>query len=362
MLEFLKLQPEAFGLDISDLSLKIVYLKRKGKVLTLASFGYADIKPGIIKEGVIYDEDALADIIKMACQNVKGKKLNTSYVIASLPEEKSFLQVIKMPVMNEKELQSAIRFEAENYIPLPINEVYLDFQTITPAKDNHGHMDVLIVATPKKIVNTYVSCLRKANLIPLAIEIESEAIVRALIKNEIQIKPMGIIDFGKTSTDFIIFSDRSIRFTSSIPASSSQLTNAIANTLNITIKKAERLKTMHGVSLEQHQNDSQKVFQAVEPILENLIMQVKKYIIFYQEHGLEEHSTSGDKIGNILLCGGGANLKGLSEYLSKKLEIPVILGDFGSNIVLKNHHPQAYQEALSYTTALGLALRGAKKP
>jgi len=359
-LKFLSLEKEVFGLDISDLSLKIIKLKKKKKFFSLASFNQMEIKPGVIEKGVIQDEDTLAKIIKVACKNVKGEKLNTKYVAVSLPEEKSFLQVIQVPKMEEKELRSAILFEAENHIPLQISEVYLDFQTITPIKDNLNHLDVLIVAMPKKIVNSYVSCLKKAGLIPLIFEIESEAIARALVENEPGTSPVVLIDFGKNSTDFIVFAGRSIQFTYSIPISSQQLTIAISKSLKIDLEKAEKLKIKYDLIDTKTDSRSKEILQAISPILDDLTIQIKKYLNFYQDHASHEHLPSNEKIKKIFLCGGGASLKGLPEFLSEKLEIPVELGYFWRNFSSKQLNDEIYQNSLSFVTALGLALRGIK--
>ena len=161
MLEYLNLKTEAFGLDISDLSLKIIKLKkgtyRGTRAFNLASFGESEIKPGIIKKGEIKDEERLAETIKEAIKKVKGEKLKTKYVVASLPEEKAFLQVIQMPKMTEDDLKSAVIYEAENYIPLPIEEVYLDSQIVPPLHNHLDHYDVLINALPRKTIDYYLS-------------------------------------------------------------------------------------------------------------------------------------------------------------------------------------------------------------
>ena len=91
MLDFLTLKPKVFGLDISDLSLKIIKLEKKGGGLTLAGFGETMIKPGIIEKGEIIDKKTLIKIIQQALSQVQGEKLKTKHVIASLPEEKAFL-------------------------------------------------------------------------------------------------------------------------------------------------------------------------------------------------------------------------------------------------------------------------------
>jgi type IV pilus assembly protein PilM len=244
MFKILALTEEAFGLDINDLSLKIAYLEKKHGGFNLVSYGEAKISPSMIEDGAIRDEEGLAKIIKSACSTVKGKKLKTNYVIASLPEEKSFLQVIQMPKMTEEELRLAVPLEAENYIPMPIDEVYLDFQVISPIKDKEylNHLEVLIVAMPRKIVDSYVSCFKKAGLTPIILEAESEAIARALVKKETNSSLLILVDFGENNTDFIVFSGNSIRFTCSIPISSQLLTNAISESLKISFKEAEKLK------------------------------------------------------------------------------------------------------------------------
>ncbi|OGZ72430.1 MAG: hypothetical protein A2908_03275 [Candidatus Staskawiczbacteria bacterium RIFCSPLOWO2_01_FULL_38_12b] len=359
-MKFLTLEKEVFGLDISDQSLKIVSLKKRSGGFSLASFNEIEIDSGVIEKGIIQDEEALVKIIKALYKNTKGERIRTKYVIASLPEERSFLQVIQMPKMEEKELKSAVFFEAENYIPLPITEVYLDFQTIDPIKDHFNHLDVLIAATPKKIVNSYVSCLKKAGLVPVALEVESQAIARSLIKKETSISPVIIIDIGKTSAIFIVFAGHSIQFTCSIPISSLQLTSAIAKSLAIDPEKAERIKIKYDLASREENARSKKIFEAMLPILEELVVQVKKYSNFYQDHSSHEHLPSNHRIENVLICGGGANLKGLPEFLSEKLQIPVTLGNFWTNLQLKKTHDQAQQNPLSFTTALGLALRGAK--
>lgn len=372
MLEFLTLKPEAFGLDISDLSLKIIKLKKRRGTLSLASFGEEKIKPGIIKEGEIKKEEDLAKIIKSACAKVKGEKLKTKYVVASLPEEKAFLQVIQMPRMKEEELKSAVIYEAENYIPLPIEEVYLDSQIVPPAYNHLDHFDVLITALLKKTVDPYLSSLKKAGLKPVAFEIESQAIARVLIKNEITTSPFLLIDLGATRTGFIVFSGHSLRFTSSIPVSSQSFTEIISKTLGVNLAEAERLKIEYGLQSSKGKK-GKEVFEALIPALTDLLDQIKRYLHYYQTHAAHEHllldgtpPSHHPGVGKIFLCGGGTKLKGLTNFLSSQLKIPVEIGNPWINILPATIQPREQkliykkEESLRYTTALGLALRGIK--
>lgn len=370
MLDFLNLQPEAFGLDISDSSLKIVKLKKKGKGLCLASFGEAKIKEGIIEGGEIIDGEALTQIIKDFLKKVKGEKLNTKYVVASLPEEKAFLQVIQLPKIKKEDLQKTVYFEAENYIPFPIDKVYLDSQIVKPFSGPVDHLDVLIAALPKSIIDSYVSSFKKAGLIIRALEIESLAISRAVIKNETSPNPTLLIDFGLLNTSFIIFSGYSLRFTTSISVCSWKITEAITQFLNINFNKAEELKLNYGFKgvsgdIKDDNKSANRLFEAASPILNNLVGQIRKYIGFYENHTTHEHLPEGnDGVRKILICGGGANLKGLDDFLSRELKLPVERANPWINILpeaLREIPQLPYEKSVSYMTALGLALRGIKE-
>lgn len=380
-MNFLNLKTEAFGIDISDLSLKFAKLKKKRGGLNLTSFGEIEIAAGIIEEGEVKKEEELAKIIREAVSKAKGKKIKTPYVIASLPEEKAFLQVIQLPVMENEELKSAVRFEAENYVPLPLEDVYLDFETVPPLYGKLDHLDVLIAAQPKKIVEGYVASLKKAGLSPKVLEIESQAIARALIKNQTSPFPILIIDIGATNTSLIVFSGHSLRFTTSVPVSSQNFTEAISKALKLNTTEAEKIKTKYGVGAKEEKNESgavaakekdpkeramaAAVFEASAALLDDFANQIKKYLSYYQSHASHEHLKSVDNgIAKIFLCGGGANIKGLADFLSRELKIMVETGNPWINILpreLKELPELTYQTSLKYTTALGLALRGIRE-
>lgn len=374
MLEALILKPESFGLDISDLSLKIAKLKKKRGYFKLSSFGEVKLNPGIISAGEIKDGKNLSKAIKELVGGIKGEKLRTKYVVVSLPEEKSFLQVIQLPKIEKENLEKAVRFEAENYVPLPIDEVYLDFQIVPSLGGNIDHLDILIAALPKKVVDPYLFYLKEAGLKPLIFEIESQAIARALVKNEESDLPLLLIDLGATRTSFIMFSGYSIKFTSSIPVSSQNFTEAISRNLKVDLSEAEKLKIKHGleekIKLKIHDRgeittERGEIFESLIPSLTDLIEQIQKHLNYYQTHNFHDHLRQKDRsVTKILISGSGANLKGLVNFLSSELKIPVELADPWVNILhgKVKESPQniSPEKSLGFTTALGLALRGVK--
>ncbi len=355
MLNVFSQKSGAFGLDISDLSMRMVKLAKKGDSLKLASFGSWTIPSGIIEEGEIKDKKTLAQIIKKSLREVQGEKLKLKSVVCSLPEEKSFLDVIQLPQVKQEELRTAVGYEIENYIPLSVEEVYFDCEIIKSVSEHPKYLEVLITATPKKIVDSYLEVLKMGGLLARVFEVECLSIARALVPRAKSLKPLLLIDFGGTRTTFIIFSGQNLRFTSTIPVSSQKLTESISRTLKIDLKKAEKLKRQHGLEGEK------KVFEAMVPPLTDLVEQIKTHLDYYRSHEKgDKRVHNGRKLGKILLCGGGANLKGLVGFLAQNLKVGIELGNPWANILetpLKEVPELSFKESLGYTTALGLALR-----
>jgi len=262
--------------------------------------------------------------------------------------------------MTKEEMRSAIIFQAENYIPLPINEVYFDFQVIPLDPKIKDHCDVLLVVFPKKIIDQYLTALKKIDISPMAIETESQTMSRVLSKNNAEKFPFFAINFGKSNTIFTIFSEHSLRLSASIPISSQDLTKAISQSLKVDTEKAEKIKLKY--DLKDSKKDKE-VSKAIEPILNDLCEQIKKYVCYYQTYGCPEYpntdkNTKGEKIEEIVLCGNGANLKGLPDFLSSKLEISVKLASPWLNVLEKE---TADLPLLGYINALGLAIRAVEK-
>ncbi len=360
MLEFLSLKQSAFGLDISDLSLKIAKLEKVGDRVELVSFGEEKVPEGLVSAGEIIKEDELASTIAHFLPKVHGRPLNTTYAVVSLPEEKAFLQVVQLPLLYGKELEQAIRFEAENYIPFPMDSVYLDYQVVPPLSNHIDHTDVLLVAIPKPTVDSYVSVLLKAGLKPVALELESLSISRALFLQKTSPSTTLILDFGATRTGFVVFSGKSPRFTVSIPVSSSQLTDALMAVLRIDRNEAEKLKDQYGVA-PLKEKGANAVREALNPVLKELAGKVKQYMDYYGSHASHEHlQKENQRITHISLCGGGALLKGFPEFLSQELKVEVSVGNPWVNILsekITHIPPLSFEDSLAYATVLGLALR-----
>ncbi|MBD3282029.1 MAG: type IV pilus assembly protein PilM [Candidatus Portnoybacteria bacterium] len=344
----------AFGIDISDFSIKIAKLKKRKKGFELESYNRSSIPKGIIEEGEIKDKKKLSDIVEKTVNTAKGKSIHSPYVVSSLPEQHGFVKIIRLPKMNLKEAKEAIKWEAEANIPHSLEDVYLTWK-ILPIDKKENHVDVLINAVPKEIVDSYLDVLSLAGLEPVVFEIESVATARSLMEDGYAKKPVLIIDLGASRTSFIIFSGREIRFTSSIPVSNYQMINDIAEKLDVDYEKAKELKFSIGLDKTK---ESGRVFNVLSLSMNALVDKIKDCIAFHKNHNYQDDC---DDIYKVILCGGGAYLKGASDYLSQRLNVSVELGNPWVNVLKSKGKPPIipYKDSLAYSTVLGLALRGA---
>lgn len=342
----------AFGLDLSELSVKVVQLEKEGEGDKLVSYASSDIPTGSISNGEIIKKENIVRAIEKAMDKSGPKKIRTKEVICSLPETKAFLRIINVPRMKEDEAREAIKWEMEANIPLPIDQVYYDWQILEKSfSKKKEEMSVLVVAVSRKVVNCFVEALEAVGLNVVGMEIESIAQTRSLIGEKDKDKTTLVIDLGDRRTSFFILVGNIPCFTSSIPLSGGSLTDAIAKSFNITFPEAEKAKINYGIGSPM-KNDP--IFKAVKPILENFVSEIDKSIDFYLL-GLQ-YSPSIDK---IVMCGGGANTKGIIPYLSKRLNKKIELGNPWVNFNMGKNLPMIEREkSVQYSTAIGLALKG----
>jgi len=345
-------EPKIFGIDLSDLSIKVLQLEKNGDFHKIRCFSSFDIAPGNIEDGKIENKEKVIAVIKEAVSKSYPRKLNTNKVICSLPESKAFLRMIKIPKMKEEEIGEAIKWEMEANIPLPIDQVYFDWQLL--GQDAKNMQNILTVAVPKEVVDDSMEVLEKSGLDVYGLELESIATSRSLMSNEFIGKNFAslIVDLGSQRTSFIMIVNGSPYFTSSIPFSSEGINDAISKAMNVDSKKAEEFKVHYGI---ENVNNDNPIFKATQSLLENLVSEVEKTLDFYREMFKDE----AEKIEKIILCGGGANLKGLVPYLSKRLSKNIEIGNAWSNLNFGKNLPIINKESsVRYPTVIGLALRG----
>lgn len=337
------------GLDIGFFSIKVVALSKENNQFRLVSLGAIPTpRPGLVSDNES-DLEALANAIK---QLFVSSKIDTKEVVVALPESRVFTRVIDdLPYLTDDELTSAIRYAAEEFIPMSLADVGLNWQVLvrSDGKNKNTKTVVLVVASPKNIVAKYLKVLELSGLHPRALETEIIAVTRSLVGNNPFSPSTLIMELGATTTDYATVAKGLIWLTRSISTGGLALTRSLAQHFNFEINQAEEYKKVYGLMEDQLEG---KVFEALRPVADIIAGEAKRVIQAFQT------KYPQNAIKRVVLSGGGAKLPGLVIYLANTLGLEVQEADPWYFIIKdKSLVSKLAQDAPSYSVAVGLALR-----
>lgn len=342
---FFKDKP-VFGLDIGFSTVKVMQVETHGKNRhSVVGYGFGNFDNKAIQDGIIVEPTLLATSInELFEKNIVGH-INTRRVVSTIPATRTFTKTLNLPPLRDSELSEAVRMEAEQYIPIPLDDLYLDYSLIR--KDKNG-TEVLVVAVPKKIVDSHLDLMYLIGLEPVAFDTSIGAAGRLFnLQNKNDDIPAVLIDFGSISADVTIY-DKAIIVTSTVPSGGDTFTELVSKKLDVTPEEGYIIKTKYGLAKSKKQAE---ILEALSPSLEKLVKEIKRMIRYY-----EERSDSNKKIGQVVTMGGGANMPGLSDYLTSTLRLPVRMCDPWQQLELgRLKQPPEVQKAM-YVTSAGLSL------
>lgn len=333
---FFSKQKSIVGVDIGTSYIKVAQVTH-GSRKTLDTYGIVNIGSKIATEST---DSSIHDTAALLANLLEQARVTSKHCIASLPNSSVFTSVIDMPAMTTAELESAMPYEAKKYVPLPFSEVNLSWSVISHDETDHTQK-VLLIAVPKQVKDNYIRLFELAGLQLEILEIEVLALIRSLIldtgKNSV------IIDIGAKATGLNIVRNGLLQLTRNMNIGGDTITDRIAQSLNITVTRAEQFKKDFGVS------ESDFLPEAIKPVLATLKNEAKQLISIYQSHNIH--------IDNIVMVGGGSQLPGITQAFSD-LGLPVSLGDPLQNLAYpKAGEPLLQRFSLQLPIAIGLALR-----
>ena len=334
------------GLDIGSHNVKLIELSKDKGGVTLLAAGSMPTPSKSASSNLEIDQQALAHLIR---ELIKGTGAKSTEVNLSLPEAQVFTRVIEMPALSNRELTSAIRWESEQYIPLPLDQVNMDFSILSEGKDSpNGKLKVLLVAAPKALTERYMQIMELAELIPISAETEIIALSRSLIRSVPTVPNVMILSLGAQTTDIAILRKGILMFTRTISAGGNAITRALSESLDFTVLQAESYKKTYG--LEKNILEG-KIVAVVKPVMDTILGEIKRAVGFFEETYKDEH------IGVILLTGGNAKLPGLIPYVAEHTGIEVQQGNPWAGIRKDPRFAVLNAEGPLFAVAIGLALR-----
>lgn len=340
-----------FGLDIGHESVKVMQMadydsasSRKNHSPQIIGYGFTTFDKSAQEDGVVVKPEIIAkSTLDMFKNNLIGD-INTKRVALSIPAYRTFTRSLQLPKLQPKELKASVELEAEQYISMPLEELYLDYEIV---KQTPEGTELFLVAVPKAIVDSYINLAQILGLETVLIEptLSSSGRLFSIDKNSNM--ATCIIDFGSLSADISIF-DKHILVTGTVQGGGEIFTNTIMSKLNVTNAEAGIIKTKYGLGLSKRQKE---IKQALEPSLSQIIKEIRRMMRYY-----EERYGTDRPIGQIVTTGGGANIPGLSEYLTGELRLAVRHMDPWQYLSFKGLQPPTNADKPMYATVAGLSL------
>lgn len=301
----LGIKKSTFGLDIGYKTLKVVQVKGENQNAELVSCGEVEIPQNVLTREGIKEKQKLAGKIIEAIKTAKPHPVSARIVSTTLPESLVFTKTIDLPQMTLKELNKNIPHQATNFFPIPIEEIYLDWQ-IVGQDVSKKHFEIIVVAAPKILVDSIVEVVKMAGLELGGLETKPISVTRALIRNS---DPGAylILDIGAKTTGLTCYDKKTIKLTSTVAVGGDEM----AKNFDLALKTLGSEIT-HLIKYYQNRMGETKVFQ------------------------------------KILLAGGGANVPRTAETLESLVKIKTEVGM--PLIRLKSYNP-------IYTSGLGSAMK-----
>lgn len=297
------------GIDISSTGIKLMSVDPKKWLVN--GYASADLDPIKMKEGMEDETSSfLTDNIKALMEGKIIGSVASNRVVIAIPTARSYTRTFTLPSSAEGSLDEAVVLEAEQYIPIPVSTLYIDYQIIERTRKT---IVVLMSAVSRVIVDNITRSVEDAGLEPVLIEPGINSVGRVLTATEDGTLPTIIVDIGTTNTDIAILDRGSIRVTGGVAIGGNSFTLNIAKKLNVSLENAHQLKVLNGLSAGPRQK---KLRDALEPDLERILIETKKVMRYYNER-----INSERKLQQLLVVGGGSNVPGIGDYFTEELII-----------------------------------------
>jgi len=333
------------GLDIGSKTIKIVELDKEAKGFRLKAAGVVGHNGKPIE--TMESEADFAALSQIVAKLHKETKIQGREISLALPEPQVFTRIIRFPMLTDQEISSSVKWEAEQYIPIPVNEAIVQHQIVERNERSiPPEVLVLLVAAPKTLVDKYIKIVQMAKLQVVQVETELMSLTRALAPID---QTALIIDFGAKSTDIAVSKKGQLFFSRSIPTAGDALTRAVAQSLGVEHGQAEQYKKTYGFSGSQLEG---KVKGALDPVFAMIADEIKKAIHFYRSE------EKGDVPKSVIVSGGTSGTPEAISILTGLLNMEVSVGNAFRKVILDEATSKSLAPyAPLYSVAVGLALK-----
>lgn len=333
---------EFFGIDIGTNAIRVVQLA-SGATRTLKAYGYVPLDPQIARSEAPTDQQKLAGIISKL---LGDSRVSTKNVVSGLSTKHVYTATINLPNITEQEISKTITYQAEQYIPVALDTVKLDWAQI--GQTANGEKEILLVAAQKSASENRLELLESIGLDVLAIEPDPIALTRSLLPTTYG-NPAVIVDMGADSTDVVIVYQGAPHLIRSLSIGSDALIKAAAKSFDVDNNQAAEFVFKFGLTKSKLEG---QVFKALQGTVDNLVSEVKKSINFFQS------KKPGVTVEKVVITGNAASIPELPLYVANATNLPVEIGNTWTNVVVNPGLLETLNNVSSqFSVVTGLALR-----
>jgi type IV pilus assembly protein PilM len=334
-----------FALDIGTTAVRAVQLKQSGDSWNLVRYGAAPVDIKVATSDAPEDQKRLGDIITNLLTQTGITERN---VVLGIPSNKMFATVVDLPDLPSQELASTIKYQAEQYIPMSIDEAKIDWAILGKSLRDPHKNEVLLASVANKFSESRLDLIEGLGLNVVAIEPDSLALVRSLVPHTSKDAHM-IIDFGDFATDIVLVLDRAPRLIRSIPVGKETLVKAAEQNLNIDANQATQFILKFGLYPDRLEG---QILKSLDATLDQFIVEVTKSVKFFQSR------YPNVPLNSIILSGYTLSIPAFGEYIAGKSSLQTIAGNAWSNVRFSNAQRETLlQVAPQFAVAVGLAER-----
>lgn len=333
---------EHFGLDIGTSSIRVLELGVYQNKYVLKSFGSVPMAPGVTQSNSELDLERVSQTIETI---LRKSNIGTKNVVCAIPGSSVFNTTVDLPLMSNEELSKAIKYQAEQNLPLKLNEINFDYQVIREDPLNKK-IKVIIIATPKTKIDQISKVIEASRLNLLAIETPAVALTRSLFAPDAPISL--IMDVGNSASEIVITENGKIIQSRSLSMAGQAITQSISRQLGLETSQAEEFKKSFGLMRDKLDGS---VYKATEPIIREILEEVGRSMKFYEEQ-------NGKKIQRIILTGGTSRMPLFFDFVRSYTGIDVTMGNPWINVNYDARLSDSIiKVAPEFAIATGLAMR-----
>ncbi len=303
------------GIDLGTSEIKAVAVKKSGSGVTVETAEKVALPAGVMDNGRIIDAKGLSEALKLLAGKIDMKK---KQLVIAVTGKNVVVRQLKLPQMPIKEIEQAVKWEAEKYVPLPQSELIIDYVNFGLMDKEDKQLFILMVVVPKNDVFDFFETFSLAGLELSAIDIEPLALWRLLGDVPEGNGAAAIIDFGAKQTSLLITHNDCLDFTRSFDIGGNTVANAIAEKLGVDFAAAQQIKEQKAVMPASSQVGDQSLLNVA--LLEGvgrLSHEIRRSLDFYKIQ------SQGNAVTQIFISGGMAKLPGIVNYFQNELELTV---------------------------------------